>query len=123
MRVCQKHWAVMRKAIDDRGMSGLVDKDGHAAMDRMVSELNGEPQGDDFDPLMSMNWHWHGQALAAGGLYLMTKHDGTENDGHYCPICEFEKHSAGFDAERDIGVVADQMRAHAMGRGLIPSVS
>lgn len=122
MRFCKPHWDMCRKAIDDRGVSGLIAKDGKTAVDDAVADLQGEPdpKNERFDPLMSMHWHWTNHALRNGGLYLMGENEDGSNDGHYCPICEFEKHMRGFDAEKDIAIVADQMLHWARGEGLVP---
>ena len=118
MRICKEHWAMCREAIDERGMSDLGAKSGEEAAADMVAELNGEDAK--FDPLMSMNNHWSSEALRAGGLYLMGETENGENDGHYCPICEFEKNAEGFEAKPAIGMIADQMRQYACEAGLIP---
>lgn len=102
-------------------MTSLVAADGEEAAERTVDELEGRPAK--FDPLMSMNWHWTGNAMRCGGLYLMAQNETGENDGHYCPVCEFVKHSEGFDAKREIEAVADQMAAHCRAEGLIPKIS
>ncbi len=123
MKICRDHWSMCRQAIEDRGMSGLVARDGEQAHENIVEELQGGSPP--FDPLMSMNWHWTNEALRCGGLYLMAvdAEANPANDGHYCPICEFVKHLEGFDAPASIGTIADQMAAHARSEGLIPSVS
>lgn len=127
MRICKEHWSLCRQAIDDRGMSGLIAKDGKTAVDDAVADLQGvpDPKHERFDPLMSMNWHWTNEALRCGGLYLMAvdAEANPANDGHYCPICEFVKHAKNFDAPASIGMIADQMAAHARSEGLIPQVS
>src|SRR5690348_12627614 len=111
MRICREHWKMMRDAVETRGLSGLVAKDGKQAVDDMVSELRGEPDAkhERFDPLMSMNWHWSGVAMEAGGLAIMGKGPDS-NDGHFCPICELAAHYSDFKPEVSIGNVADQMR-------------
>jgi len=124
MRVCKDHWQMMRDQIDARGMSGLIAKDGKQAVDDAVADIQGEPdpKNERFDPLMSMNWHWSGIALKAGGLGLMAQ--GPEsNDGHYCPICELAAHYDDFKPEVEIGKVADQMLQYSMESGLVPKVS
>lgn len=127
MRICKAHWRMCRDAVDSRGMGGLVAKSGEAAMDNMIAEIEGTAKEQDFDPLMSLNWFFSGEAMKNGGLYLMAvdpEHpDLKDNDGHYCPICEFEKHMQGFDAAEQIGMVADQMAEHCRKEGLIPPVS
>lgn len=89
--------------------------------------MKGEIEGDDlkrtFDPLLSLNNHFTGDALRCGGLYLMDQNESGENDGHYCPICEFVKHSPGFDAKASIDGIADQMATWAREQNLLPRVS
>lgn len=121
MRICEAHWAMMRTAVEDRGMMGLVAKDGEAALENTVADLQQEPdpKHQRFDPLMSLHWHFTNNALRCGGLYLMTaKEDGTE----YCPVCEFEKNMRGFIAKPEIEKVADQMQAWCRTEGLLPPV-
>jgi len=118
MKFCMDHWNLCRAAVDDRGMTPLVAADGAEAIERTVEELNGGTPK--FDPLMSMHWHWTNSALEAGGLYLMGQNDTGENEGHFCPVCEFVKHSEGFDAKEAIGSVADQIAEYCRAEGLIP---
>lgn len=123
----------MRDAIEQNGLSGFVAKDGKAALEnehRQLDEakrtgtVSDETLRDTFDPLMSMNWHWMSTALSNGGFYLMTVDEraNPNNDGHFCPVCEFEKHSEGFNAGDAIHDVATQMRAYAIEQKLIPGV-
>lgn len=125
MRICKEHWKTMREAVDARGMTGLVAKDGKQAVDDAVADLRQEPdpENERFDPLMSMNWHWMNNALREGGLYLMGQTEDGSNDGHYCPLCEYAKHMQGFEADEAIGLVADQMLNWARGEGLVPQPS
>lgn len=118
MKICEKHWKMMLKSISDRGMGDLIAKDAETAMQNTVAQLNGEQS--DFDPAMSMHWHWSNAALKAGGLYLMTlKEDGTD----YCPVCEYVVHVEDFKDEEEIGIVADQMAKWCREQKLIPQVS
>ncbi len=121
MRICKEHWQMMRDAVAVRGMDALVAADGEEAMQSVVIELRGGKAK--FDPLMSLNWHFTGEAMRCGGLYLMGQNETGENDGHYCPICEFAKHSKGFEAKEAIGNIADQMAVHCRAEGLIPQLS
>ena len=134
MKICKDHWQTMRDAIEARGISGLIAKSGEAAIDDTVRQLE-EAQAtgevsekttrDTFDPLMSMHWHFTNEALRCGGLYLMTNDPAAnpDNDGEFCPVCEFVKHSQGFVASEAIGSVADQMLAYCREQGLVPKVS
>lgn len=89
MKICDKHWAAMRKAVDDRGMTSLV-KSGKENFETIIKELDGEKKlPNEYDPLMGMYWMVTNRALAKGGLYLLTqKEDGSE----YCPVCEAMLH-------------------------------
>lgn len=123
MKFCQEHWSLCRKAVDDRGMSSLVARDGQAALDNVVAELQGDDAKKTFDPLMSLHWHFVNEALRCGGLYVMGDDPSGKNEGHYCPLCEFASNSHGFIAEEAIGNIANQMADWARSEGLIPAVS
>lgn len=123
MRFCKDHWQTCREAVSERGMDSLVSRDGQEAIDRTVGDLEGEDPKKTFDPLMSLNWHFTNEALRCGGLYVMGQNETGENESHYCPMCEFVKHSEGFDAKASIGTIADQMRDWAQSEGLIPRPS
>lgn len=82
MKFCQDHWNAMRQAVEDRGLSGLVAKDGAAAVAQVEEELLERwATRETFDPLMSMHWAIATNAMraieASGGspLYLMTSGD------------------------------------------------
>jgi hypothetical protein len=123
MRFCKDHWQMCRDAVSERGMDALVARDGHEAIERAVGELNGEDTKKTFDPLMSLNWHFTNGALKYGGLYLMGQNETGENEGHYCPVCEFAKHYATFIPKHEIGKVADHMRDWCRSEGLIAKLS
>lgn len=119
MQICKDHWAMMREAIDNKGMSSLVAKDGKAAHENIVSELTVGLQPP-FDPLMSMNWHWMAAAIECGGLAMMTPND----DGSpRCPICEYVKNVPSFDPKAKIDNVASQMQKHCIEEQLISKPS
>jgi len=132
MQFCQPHWDKLRKAIEDRGMSHLIAKDGQTALENTVADLDAAKQGVDppketFDPLMSSFWAINSRALECGGLYLMTqKEDGTD----WCPLCELDAHSPAdqipppYEKHSDswINGCADSQLAHARKLGLIPEV-
>lgn len=129
MKICKDHWQMMQTAVDERGMSCLIAKDGEAMMANTVRQLeeaqsNGGVVSDEttketFDPLMSMHWHWCNGAIANGGLYLLGRNPDAE-DGEFCPVCEFAKHAKDFDVKREIDAVGDQMRAYCVEQKLIP---
>lgn len=122
MKICTAHWKVIRDSIEERDMSKLVAQSGKEAADNFVAELEGGEAP--FDPLMSHHWHWVNGALRNGGLYLMTVDEKANpgNEGHFCPLCEYEKHMEGFDAKKDVDSVSDQMLEHCRKIGLLPKV-
>jgi hypothetical protein len=83
MQICEKHWAMLRLAIETRGLSQFVVTDGETAMKQALDQLDGHDAP--YDPLASCAWMIMGRATQQGGLYLMT--------GDYCPICEAVKHT------------------------------
>lgn len=130
MKICASHWQVMRDAVEQKGLMGLVAKSGEAALDSQLRHLEEAQQAggsisektlrDTFDPLMSMHWHFTNNALRCGGLAVMGQRDDGENDGHYCPVCLFEQNQPGFVATEEIGSVVDQMRDYCIEQGLVP---
>ena len=123
MKMCSKHWEVCKEAVKSRGMWDLVARNGEEAAENLMTEAQGGKAP--FDPLMSMNNHWWGNALQNGGLYLMNLDlaANPENEGHYCPLCEYEKHSKGFDAKAAVEQVADQMLQYCRSERLVPQPS
>lgn len=110
MKPCKTHWDMMRQSIQDRGMWQLVPTSGEEAAARMVEDLETEQSSKkNFDPLMSMYWHFMNEALRCGGLYLLSDCDNPDNDNHYCPVCEFEKHIPDWNSKQSIEQVADGM--------------
>ena len=81
MKACSKHWQMLRAAIEERGLSHLVAKDGHAAMEPMVLQLEGREREAMFDPLMSAYWMIVSAATARVGLSLYAGGD------EQCPVC------------------------------------
>ena len=75
MRFCQRHWGMMRAAVEARGMSALVAQGGQSAVANMVDELHHGSNTDNFDPLMAMHWNIAGnlmEKLGPSAMYLMT---------------------------------------------------
>lgn len=119
MRMCQSHWDQLRKAIDDRGLSGLVAQSGGKAIENLQSELEEGRTKRNFDPLMAANLAIWSNALDMGGLYLM---GADENGKEYCPICESEAHG-GQPGEWWITNAANEQLEHAKSLGLLPDAS
>lgn len=130
MRECKMHWQMMKDAIEEHGLGSLIS---HSSQDAMEGELkqleefarsgkvSDKTLVETFDPLMSMHWHFSNDALRCGGLYIITvdKQINPDNDGHYCPLCEFVKHSTGFNDKEAVTSVVKQMRAYAVENKLI----
>jgi hypothetical protein len=77
MKMCQKHWDMLRDAIKDRGLAHMVASNGREAAARLAKP---DADGSDFDPLMAAFMMISGRAIEDGGLYLLK--------GDYCPVCE-----------------------------------
>lgn len=90
MRMCSEHWSQLKQAIDDRGLTHLIAKDGKTAFRQIQEDLSGAPEKETFDPLMAANFAIWSNAIDMGGLYLMG-HDDQGNE--YCPVCESTKHN------------------------------
>ncbi len=74
MRFCQRHWDMMRAAVEARGLSSLVAASGHSAVENLVDEVQNGPSLDNFDPLMAMHWNIATnlmEKLGASAGYLM----------------------------------------------------
>lgn len=78
MKICAEHWAALRAAIDKRGLTAFVAKDGATAMAQMVKQIESRDTGKaTFDPLMSAHWAIVNNAMSTldragmNSLYLM----------------------------------------------------
>lgn len=92
MKICEKHWAMCRSAIESRGLSHLV-RSGAENMARAIEELEGidMPQPG-YDPLAALNYMIWGRGLEVMGLNAMIvdeskKDDPEQNNGHICTLC------------------------------------
>lgn len=88
-------------------------------MRRVSASVENPEEPANFDPLFSLSNHFMCEALQSGGLYLMGAPPDGSNDGQYCPICEFSKHSKDFDAKEQVGNIVGQMATWARDKGLI----
>lgn len=104
-------------------MAGLVHQGGGAAMANEMKALEGGKP--DFDPLMSMHWHWSNFGMQYGGLNMLIVDDasGADNAGHKCPLCEWKRNVSDVDPQASIDSVADQMRIYCIAEKLIPESS
>ncbi len=114
MRICTDHWAKLRKAIDDRGLSHLVAKTGEEAHAAIIEQLQGAENKAAFDPLMNANFAIWSAFLEDAGLA------GLAFEG--CPLCEVAKSDhPHLDDEWIRGSTNDQLE-HARSLGLIAAV-
>lgn len=139
MKFCHTHWDQLRKAIDDRGLTPFIAKDGKVAVAQLTKQIE---TGDDtkatFDPLMSAHWSITTNAMQAldrvgiNPLYLLS--DGSEApDGRNdCPLCELNYlHEQGctnpdctLDKKRGYDWMIDRAASDALSQareyGLVP---
>ena len=85
MKICDTHWQALRKAIDDRGLTRFISKDGEQASQNMVAQLQGEDTKDHYDPLMAAVFAIWGNAIEAFGLDIMRPEAP-------CPLCVLDQH-------------------------------
>ena len=115
MRMCMDHWNALRKAIDDRGLYGLVAKSGEAAIASIVRHVEKTAdQKADFDPLMNANFAIYAAFLEDAGPA------GLCFDG--CPLCEVAKSPKEKLDEEWINGVSDDQLATARALGLVAAV-
>jgi hypothetical protein len=120
MKICQSHWDKLRAAIDERGLSSFVAKDGVKAAQQMANQLNGSDDKEDYDPLMSAYWAIMGNSIKAFGIGAMQEDFG-------CPLCALDTHAAECKDEGCpkytgadwIGLAADGQLSIAKDLGLI----
>lgn len=85
MRFCQSHWDKLRAAIDARGLTPLVAKNGREAAGRVARrEKAGHVILDDYDPLLEAHNMILGEALRIAGIELLVS--------DLCPVCEAVLH-------------------------------
>ena len=84
MKMCQRHWGLLRDAIKAEGLYDLVAPDGRQAMRNMASELQSGAAIQNFDPLMAAHNDIWSHAMDLAGLAVMAPDaDGNER----CPVC------------------------------------
>ena len=97
MKFCQPHWDALRRAIDDRGLSHLVARDGAAAAELLRAQAEGEAGPEAYDPLMAAHNMIASWAVENGGLAML--------QGDLCPVCEGMRRVTGVapeEVERDL---------------------
>lgn len=83
MQMCLDHWIMLRKAINDLGLSNLVASNGDQIARNFASELEHGITIDNFDPLMYAHNAIILNALEALGTVFIKQGN--------CPICSFNK--------------------------------
>lgn len=85
MKICANHWTELKTAIDRRGLSGFIAKDGEEAIRKITSSFGNDK--DSFDPLIQANVAIWSNAIEAFGEDI-----NTENAP--CPLCTMDYHAA-----------------------------
>jgi len=86
MRICSDHWSQLRAAIEVRGLSKYVSKDGVAAAKTLTAAFTDGENKDAFDPLIQANFAIWGNALEAFGPDIM-------HEDAPCPLCALDNHA------------------------------
>lgn len=121
MKICSDHWNALRTAVEERGLSQFVSKDGETAVKRLTSAFsNTADDADSFDPLMQANFAIWGNAMDAFGSAIVA-------EGAPCPLCALDQHIAeckDTDCHRESGAdwikfAADEQLQAAQDMGLM----
>ncbi|MHC1598881.1 MAG: hypothetical protein ACXQT0_04805 [Candidatus Methanofastidiosia archaeon] len=91
IKMCQKHWAKCKKAVEAKGLGHLISDSGKDLADKMMDVENKR----DYDPLFALIIVITGHALECGGLSLML------DEEEYCPLCESIEHTGKKDMDDD----------------------
>jgi hypothetical protein len=84
LSLCENHWQRLKQAIDDRGLSHLVAKNGQEAARRTAaSTVENVPSVANFDPLMSSYLMIIHHSIEASGLEVLQ----VPEDESRCAIC------------------------------------
>jgi hypothetical protein len=117
-RYCGVHGSMLCGAIEARGLDVLIAKNDAEAFERLVAEAEGDSEA--FEPLLALCNHFMAELVRCDVLDMM---GAPPDGGHYCPLCEFEKHQEGFIAAEAVSISADAMRTYALEEGLIAKPS
>jgi hypothetical protein len=120
MKICDSHWSQLKTAIEERGLSAYVSKNGEAAVKTLVASAQGVEGKDAFDPLLQANFAIWGNALEAFGADIMT-------ENAPCPLCALDHHATTCTKEGCpnetgadwIGFAADAQLENARQLGLL----
>lgn len=119
MQFCTTHWQALRQAVECRGMSHLVAKDGAAAIQDVAAQFNGTDTLANWDPLMAAHWAIGNRVLQAVGLRLIVERE--------CPLCVVERSgvqqtSNAGAAQQWVDGCMDSMLAYARQNKLVAEV-
>lgn len=88
MRFCQQHWEALRTAIDQRGLTQLVARDGVEAVAKMKADLQTGTTRDTFDPLLLAHNAILKKSIEVLGMEVFQPNaDGSPR----CPLCFSEE--------------------------------
>jgi hypothetical protein len=86
MRFCTPHWTKLREAIDSRGLTPFIAKDGKVATKQLIKQLEDQDVTKaTFDPLMSAHWAIAGNTMSLidqtgnNPLYLLAGEEAPED--------------------------------------------
>lgn len=82
MRMCQKHWDMIRARLKELGVDHLGAKTGEEARAAIITEMEGRGAENEFDPLMSCNNMIFEQGLKRNGPEMLLPEPAEQ-----CPIC------------------------------------
>lgn len=112
MRICMDHWQQLRTAIEDRGLTPFVSKNGEEAARRTANISNGSEDPQDFDPLIAANMAIISYYISQVGI------DGLTQD--VCPICTAAAEADGDELPNNwINGAADDVLAVAKDKKLV----
>jgi hypothetical protein len=81
MKLCQECWNKLKQAVDERGLSNLIAKNGEVAASQIAEQLTTGSTPTNYDPLMAANMAIWSESLRAFGLSMMA-------EDAPCPLCE-----------------------------------
>lgn len=86
MKMCQKHWDMMRQEVVDQGLGDWVAKDGETMAMQLTDQIKkgGEHTAVNYDPLMAAHQMILSRCMDMIGL-------GVLNPDFGCPICRFNE--------------------------------
>lgn len=83
MKMCQKHWDMLRVEVVEQGMGEWIAQDGETAAAQLADALSRhEVTKVNYDPLMDCHMMVMNRAVGIAGVVVMTEEFG-------CPICFF----------------------------------